>query len=295
MSKLALRQSHYRQQARKSDSIWVKELKDLVRGLCGGFLFGIPLLYTMEVWWIGSSVKPLMKYVALGLTFIIVYFLNQMAGFRQKSRGKRRLETLTSTLEAMALGVICATLMLILVQEITLSTQLSEAIGKVVYESIPFSIGVALANQLLNDTSEENEDSSRDSINATLTDIGGTFIGALVIGFNISPTDEVTMLSARASGPILLAVVFASLLISYGIVFEAGFSNQKKRRQQKGFFQSPASETLASYLVSLFAAAFMLWLFQQLTFTDPWDLWLKHILILGLPTTIGGAAGRLAV
>jgi uncharacterized membrane protein len=39
----------------------------------------------------------------------------------------------------------------------------------------------------------------------------------------------------------------------------------------------------------------MLWFFQKLTFSDPWTMWLDHILVLGLPASIGGAAGRLAI
>ena len=44
---------------------WRSELNDIVRGGCGGFLFGIPLLYTMEVWWIGSSATPAMMLTTL--------------------------------------------------------------------------------------------------------------------------------------------------------------------------------------------------------------------------------------
>jgi len=32
---------------------WGNELNDLVRALSGTFLFGAPLLFTMEMWWIG--------------------------------------------------------------------------------------------------------------------------------------------------------------------------------------------------------------------------------------------------
>lgn len=45
----------------------------------------------------------------------------------------------------------------------------------------------------------------------------------------------------------------------------------------------------------MLAGAFMLWFFQQLTFSDPWTMWLDYALLLGLPATIGGAAGRLAI
>lgn len=125
--------------------------------------------------------------------------------------------------------------------------------------------------------------------------MGGTLIGATIIAFNIAPTDEITMLAAAASPPWELAMIATSLLISYGIVFQAGFSDQQKRREQKGIFQRPSSETIMSYLVSLLASAFMLWFFQKLTFSDPWTMWLDHTLMLGLPATIGGAAGRLAI
>jgi len=39
----------------------------------------------------------------------------------------------------------------------------------------------------------------------------------------------------------------------------------------------------------------MLWFFQKLTFSDPWTMWLDHTLLLSLPATIGGAAGRLPI
>jgi putative integral membrane protein (TIGR02587 family) len=103
------------------------------------------------------------------------------------------------------------------------------------------------------------------------------------------------MLDAAIAPPRLLAIIAVSLLISYGIVFQAGFTTQKQRIQQKGIFQRPLSETVMSYLVSLFASAFMLFFFHRLSLDDPWTLWLSRTLVLGLPATIGGAAGRLAI
>ena len=37
---------------------WATEATDLVRGASGGLLFGIPLIYTMEIWWIGAHTTP---------------------------------------------------------------------------------------------------------------------------------------------------------------------------------------------------------------------------------------------
>lgn len=301
--------------------MWSREFDDLIRGVSGGFLFGIPLLYTMEVWWLGSVVQPQRMIVALVTTFVVVLLLNRMAGFRQ-SNNVSLIDAAIDSIEALAIGLICVALMLLLLGEITFDTPLDENLGKIIFESVPFAIGVALANQFLykaardqgDQSSQSNhqlpssdqrdsryqqrdqEDASeQDQLRGTLSDIGATLVGAIIIAFNIAPTDEIPMLAAATSPLWLLLIIAASLLISYGIVFEANFADQQQRRQQQGVFQSPLSETVASYLVSLFAAAFMLWFFEQLSFNDPWRMWLDHTVLLGLPATVGGAAGRLAI
>ena len=285
---------------KRQKNVWISEINDIIRGACGGFLFGIPLLYTMEVWWIGSLVKPQLMMMAIAFMFIVVYLLNQTEGFRKRTYSWLTHQAAMDTVEAIAIGLACCAFVLLLLRELTPETSLKESLGKIIFESVPFTLGVALANQLLGDTRNGNAEGQAtnnkgDELQATFADVGGTLIGATIIAFNIAPTDEIPMLAAAASPPWQLAMIATSLLISYGIVFQAGFSNQQKRRQQKGIFQRPSSETIMSYLVSLLASAFMLWFFQKLTFSDPWTMWLDHTLMLALPATIGGAAGRLAI
>jgi putative integral membrane protein (TIGR02587 family) len=291
---------------------WNDEIQDIIRAAAGGFLFGIPLLYTMEVWWIGSYTEPPLMLGILATTFVIVFLLNRTDGFRQ-IRPDRPTQAMTDSIEAIAISTICATFILTLLREITSTTPLDEALGKIVLEGVPFALGVALARSILqgdrfesSQATEHQEAASEPSghppsaskpshYNATLADIGATLIGTIIIAFNIAPTDEVPMLVAAASPPWLIAIVLASLVISYSIVFLAGFTAQQQRIQQRGPFQHPITETLVSYLISLLAAALMLWFFHRLSFADPWTSWLENTVILGLPATIGGAAGRLAV
>lgn len=274
---------------------WKTEFTDLVRGVSGGFLFGIPLLYTMEVWWIGSYVGPLRMLLVLVFTFLIVFLLNQTSGFRNDTRIQTS-DALKDAVEILAIGLVCTGFTLILLREITPDVPLSEALGKLIYESVPFTFGVALANQFLGkDESRLGTDQTRSRKgNATLSDISATLIGALIIAFNIAPTDEISMLASATTGGWLLAMMGASLVISYCIVFAAGFTRQSQRYQHEGIFQRPLGETIAAYLVSLFAAMLMLVFFQKLTFSDPWQLWLSYTILLGLPAAVGGAAGRLA-
>lgn len=288
---------------------WSKEFRDLINGVSGGFLFGIPLLYTMEVWFIGSEVPPSVLIYILISTYITIFLLNRAEGFRRRSSYKV-VEAVVTSFEALAIGSFCAAFMLIVLRQITWETSLNEGLGKIIFEGVPFSLGVALSRSILSGKRElpttpkssqekpaQQEQKKPNKIlwKHTLADLSATLIGAAFIAFAIAPTEEVPMLAAAASPFWILVILATSLLVSYTIVFAAGFTNQKKRRQQQGLFQRPSGETVFSYLVSLLASVLMLWFFQQLSWEDPWDLWLSYTIILGLPSTIGGAAGRIAV
>jgi putative integral membrane protein (TIGR02587 family) len=279
-----------------------KEIRDAIKGASSGFLFGIPLLYTMEVWWIGSYAEPLQLLIALLTNFVVVFLLIRTEGFRGTADTKMR-DALMDSVETLAIGFICTASILVLLREIDLTTSINESVGKIIFESVPFTLGVAVANSFLsgdrdggNHPSKSSSPQSKNSeINATLADMGATAIGALFIAFTIAPTEEVPMLAAAMTPPWLLATIATSLLISYGIVFVAGLTNQTKRYQQEGLFHQPITETLVAYIVSLIAGLLMLWFFDRLSFEDPWTVWLSQAIVLGLPATIGGAAGRIVV
>lgn len=284
---------------------WEQEIQEIISGASGGFLFGIPLLYTMEVWFIGSYVQPPILLSILSITFILILLLNRIEGFRTQE-SKTLTGAIAETIETLAIGMTCATLMLIILKRIDCQTSLIEALGKIIFEGVPFSLGVAFSRSLLTGEAEIDLDrrNSRKSNplqeqkiiwQDTLADFTATIIGALFIAFSIAPTDEIKVLAASASPLRLLIIIATSLLVSYGIVFASEITNYQERRQQKGLFQTPQNETIFSYLISLIAGMLMLWFFQKIAFSDPWFIWLRYSIVLSLPASIGGAAGRLAV
>lgn len=291
-------------------NIWMTELRDLLRGASGSFLFGIPLLYTVELWSIGSSAKPSLLLVVLGTTFVVVLLLTQTEGFR-RTLSLQPLEAVMESIEALSLGLVCAAIALILLRRITLDTPLSEALGKLVFEGVPFSLGVALARSILsrNQTRDRRitkpikrsrrslsrfASPNRLNVRDALIDLDATLLGAVIIAFSIAPTEEIAILAASIPPLWLLLVMAASLLSSYGIVFASGFANRSER-EQRGLLLSPMTETLVAYLVALLACMIMLVFFQQLSFQDPWQDWLSDTIVLGFPATIGGAAGRILI
>ncbi len=130
---------------RPQQKIWLSECDDLMRGASGGFLFGIPLLYTMEVWQIGSTAEPSEMLVILAVTFVIIFLINRTASFR-KSQGDSPLQAAMDSVEAISIGLICSAGILILLRRITLEITLNAALGKTIFESVPFAIGVVVAN-----------------------------------------------------------------------------------------------------------------------------------------------------
>lgn len=288
--------------ARMDDDPWRRQGSDLVRGAAGGFLFGVPLLYTMEVWWYGSWVDPRWVLGALGVSLLVVIVLSRTSGFRDAGVTNWR-DAVVDGVSVAAVGLLCAAAVLVCLREITLDVSLAESVGKVVFEGIPFAIGAALARQFLarQEAIAESDDPAGDievgdpAISRALADAGAAAVGALVLSLSIAPTDEIPMIASQVTPPWLLVMAGASLLISYAIVFQADFADQAARRRHEGLFQRPFPETAAAYVISLAVAALTLLFFQRIGPDQSWETWVAWTVVLGLPATIGGAAGRLAV
>lgn len=290
----------------KPSPMWRAEMRAILKGAAGSFLFGIPLLYTVEVWAIGSATGSGRLLGVQAVTFVVVLFLTQVEGFR-RSLTINPIETVLESIEALGIGIICAAIALLLLRRITLDTPLSEALGKLIFEGVPFSLGVTLARSTL-DRRPSNQRRSldsepllsgtaenvRDILRDTLVDIDATLIGAIVIAFSIAPTEEIAIIASDLPPLWLLLVMSASILISYIIVYASGFTNRRERAR-RGLLLTPLTETLLAYVVVLLASALMLIFFQQLTFNSPWPEWLGNIIVLGLPASVGGAAGRILV
>jgi putative integral membrane protein (TIGR02587 family) len=292
-------------------NIWLSELQAILQGAVGGFLFGVPLLYTVEVWSLGATTDSRWLLVVLAITLVGVGLLTQVEGFRQALR-LHPLEAMLESIEAVAIGAVCAALALVLLRRITLAMPLAEVLGKVVFETVPFALGVALARSTLQGKGR-NRGGDRlgkrrttvplarqlasptlANLREALVDFDAALIGAVLIAFSIAPTEEVPLLAASLPPLWLLLIMAASLGLSYAIVFASGFTDRAERRQ-RGLLFSPITETLVAYLVALLTSVVMLVLFQQLNPSDPWSEWLSNVLVLGLPASIGGAAGRILI
>ncbi len=286
---------------------WEAELNDIGRALSGAFLFGIPLLYTMEVWWKGNTMSPPRMMAALVISFGALVLLIHEAGFR-KEVPVTWWQIISDSMLGLVLAMVASAVSLAIIGMLHFGLGIGTILGRITMETIPFSIGAGISNFLVEKKNREGDDDAKAEggelcerkksvrmMHDTLLDAGATVLGSTIIAFSIAPTDEILFIASKLSSWNLLIIIAASLLSSYTIVFESSFVSQKKRRRQRGIFQHPLSETIFSYLLSLLMAMAMLWLFQLLSLEMPFRQWVSYTIVLGLPAAIGGAAGRIAV
>ena len=280
------------------------ELRHLIHELAGAFLFGMPFLYTMEIWWRGNTAGPPRMLCALALTFIALMVLERAATARS-NKNVPWLRTLIEATKALATGLVAAAVGLFLIGFLQVDAGLHAIIGRLCMEGLPFSLGVGLADFMLGEKEDGHEKGGdgrsaehketgeiRDRI---VVRLGATALGATVIALTLAPTDEIPLIAIGLGYPQLLGIIGASLVISYMIVFASNFVTAEARRAHRGGFNAPLVETTISYMISLVMAGGMLWLYQLIDLNDSPDLWASYVVVLGLPASVGGAAGRLAL
>jgi putative integral membrane protein (TIGR02587 family) len=288
----------------KRQSPFRTELRHLMHELAGAFLFGMPFLYTMEIWWRGNTAGPPRMLCALALTFIALVVLERAATVRS-NRSVPWLRTLIEATEALATGLVAAAVGLFLIGFLEIDAGLHAVIGRLCMEGLPFGLGVGLADFMLGEKeyghekggdgrSAEHKEGGN-MRNRIIVRSGATALGATVIALTLAPTDEIPLIAIGLRYSQLLSIVGASLVISYMIVFASNFVATEARQAHRGGFDAPLVETTISYMISLVMAGGMLWLYQLIDLSESPDLWASYIVVLGLPASIGGAAGRLAV
>ena len=292
---------------------WREEGADLLRAIAAGSIVGMPLLYTMEMWWRGMTLSPRHLLLLLAATLAVNFGFSLFSGFR---RACSLLEAAGESVTAVALGLVYSLAVLWLIGEITRDSTFSEALGRVLVETAPVSLGIAFANQQVREKSREGgedggegkeggggnpggasghreDDPERMQLKQDLRDLAATVGGAAVFSYNLAPTEEITKIAFRLPPWQLLLMMAASLLLCYLIVFAAGFRD--RRVYVASPFQSPLAETVMAYAVSLIVAFGLLYLVGMPEARDTSASILSTTVTLGLPAVVGASAGRLII
>jgi putative integral membrane protein (TIGR02587 family) len=259
----------------------------LGRGLAGALLFSLPMLMTMEMWWLGFTVEPLRLALLCVLTFPLLVRLSRVGGLR---RTQRLADDVADALVAVAVATAAAVLILWAFGEIGAGASAREAVGKVVLQAVPGSIGAALArNQLGSRSAEAERDEAGGSYGGELMLMG---TGALFLSLNVAPTEEVVMIAHQIGVGREIALLALSLALMHAFVYSLEFRGTERRRPGEGFVGVLLRYTVVGYVLVMAVNLYVLWTFGRLEGLVPGEA-LSAMIVLGFPGAIGAAAARL--
>ena len=268
-----------------------KSLQEYGRGVAGGLMFSLPLLYTMEMWWAGIIAHPYRLTAYVVATFILLLGYNRCAGLRRDSSMS---EVAIDSVEEMGIGLFLSALVLFLLGRITHGMPATEIVGMIVVEAMTVAIGVSIGTAQLGAGGKEDEGLEQSS-NKNEPHFGGqmifAFCGALLFAANIAPTEEVVILAIQTSWVKLSGLAIFSLLIAFLILHYSDFKGASQ------FVRADHSTvillgTVVTYAIALSSAALILWFFGRFDGVTPFTV-LAQTLVLGVPATLGASAGRL--
>lgn len=264
-----------------------KSLRDYTRAVGGGLVIGLPLLYTMEVWFHGFILPWWKLLLLLGVSFVIVLGYSSIAGFR---RERTYWELAVDTVATIGLGIVVAFVALVVLGRIDAGTSLRDAGGKVALEAIPIAFGASLAStQLSGDGGTDRSAGAIGPFHRLLVGAGG----ALLFALNVAPTEEPMMLGIEAEPWLLLLVMGGTVVLTFALVFYADFGGRPTVRGE-GLLNRPITETITSYAVSLAVCLLLLWSFGR---TDGASVQAiaGMTVMLAVVGAVGAAIGRLLI
>lgn len=265
-------------------------LREYGRGIAGGLLFSLPMLYTEEVWRAGGLLGPERVLVGVIGTFLMLLGYNRYSGLhRDASVGA----VLTDSVEELGLGLALAAGLLMLLGGIDGSTSAEEALGRIVVCGLAVAIGVSVGTAQLGGEGEEDDDGDEEATEPAglAGQMALAVCGAVLVAANVAPTDEVPMIAGGLSPLRQIALAGLTLAIGAAVLYFSEFVGARTYTLRRDAVDVTTG-ILASYLVSLTAAAALLWFFGRFAGESP-AMGLAMVIVLGLPTAIGASAGRL--
>jgi putative integral membrane protein (TIGR02587 family) len=263
----------------------------LGRAFGGAVIFAIPLLMTMEMWWLGFSMEPGRLLLFMSINVAILIGLSYFAGFEKTFSWK---EDAMDAIAAFGVGVFTSAAMLALLAVITFDMTWSEIIGKVALQSVPASIGAMLGRKQLGGGQDTQAEEERKAEAGYGGELFLMLAGALFMAFNVAPTEEMILIAYQMSPWHTLALGVLSIVLLHVLVYTVGFSGQESRPEGGTFLSTFFHFTLAGYGIALLISFYVLWTFGRTEDVAPTEI-ASMVVVLGFPASLGAATARLVI
>ena len=260
----------------------------LSRAFAGALIFSLPLLLTMEMWWLGFYLEPWRLLQFMTGNVLLLFGLSHVAGFEASHNWA---DDILDGFSAYLVAVITATAVLALVGALRPQMTLGEAVGMVAIQAVPASFGAMIGAKLLGEGDEiEQQERWRETYSGELFLM---LAGALFLSFTVVPTEEMILIAFQIDPWHAMAIMAVSFLLLHAILYLVGFRGQE-RRIGHGQRKALIHHSLPGYAIAICAAGYMLWTFGRLDGLD-----LSHaalaIVVVAFPASIGAAIAQVVI
>ncbi len=263
----------------------------LARATAGATIFGLPLLMTMEMWFLGVAIQPVRLLIFLFVNFVILVGLSRFGGFE---RTETLAEDVLDAFAACAVGTLISALVLWLFGLVAAGMPIDEIAGKIAIQSVPCSFGAMIARKQLSgagDEAEEEEALRGAGYGAQLFLMAA---GALFLSFNLSPTEEMALIGYMMTPERLLVLMALSIALLHALVYLLGLAGQEEHAEGAGFVRTFMTFTIPGYALALLLGLYVLWTFGRVDGTGL-DQSAATMVVIAFPGALGAAIARLVV
>lgn len=235
----------------------------LARAGGGSILFILPMLMTMEMWWLGFSMDP------LRLALMLIVSIPLLTGLAYYSGFMKRLTVQGAIVDAMvaiAVGAVTAGFLLAILAIVRVEQSLQEVVGKITVQAIPGAIGAVLASSQMGKDVEEKCQGHDGDTGKKRGYFGEVFLmvaGALFFAFSIAPTEEMVVIAHGMSAWHTMILIVASIGIMHAFVYSVDFRGQEARLGGRSWWSVFSRFTIVGYAIALGVSFYCLWSFGR--------------------------------
>lgn len=261
----------------------------LSRGVAGALLFALPMFLTMEMWELGFYIDRARLLLLLTVNVPLLIILARRIGFERTSSWR---EAIRDAAIAYFLGMLASAAILVAIGVLRFGQAATEIVGMVALQAVPASIGALLGRSQLG---QHQDDKDGECPPADASYAGELFmmaVGALFLGLNVAPTEEMILLSYKMTPWHAIAVILASIALMHGFVYALSFSGGHGLEEGTTGWHAFVRFTVPGYLVAFLVSVYCLWTFHRFDDTDLVEAAITAG-VLGFPSGIGAASARL--
>lgn len=269
----------------KTESIpqWV----GIGRAIGGAIIFSLPMMMTMEMWWLGYYVSPLRLLSLIALSLPLFYGISTMVGFRES---KTAYDNVIDVLVAYVLTFAATGLVLVVFGVITFDTHPKTIYTILLLQAVPGSLGALLARNVVGQSSTQPKQTGRNY----KEDLIILAAGALFLAFNLAPTEEMVLLSYMMTTWHTLALLILTLFVMHAFAIASSDTTVSTLNHWSTHKRVFIRITCIGYLIAFVISVFMLWVFEGVD-EHNFHNTVKTAVVLGFPAGVGAAASRLII